>query len=136
MKKKLALVASGLALVAGLTACENDADVVSENLSTDADNYKVFRQIVVYNGITDEYILEVKGFCALGNDDSAGSVSYTCKVGGDSGSGGYVKDIIKVSDNIAVYAHQLEPVNVSPDYYKVTLKPTTIIPDFEFNSGN
>lgn len=135
MKLKIPALLAGLVLVTALTACENDADVVSQNLSTDADNYKVFRQIVVYNGITDQYILEVKGFCALGNNDSAGSVSYTCKVGGDAGSGGYVKDIIKVSDNIAVYAHQLEPVNVSPDYYKVTLKPTTVVPDFEFNSG-
>jgi hypothetical protein len=135
--KKKAIVAAALisTVLFGAESCENDSDVVSKNLSTDADNYKVFRQIVVYNGITGEYMLEVKGFCALGNEDSAGSVSYTCKVGGDMGSDGYIKDIIKKSDNVTVWAHQLEPVNVSPDYYKVTLKPTTIVPDFEFNSG-
>jgi hypothetical protein len=134
-KKYIAALAIVAAVGLSAGSCENDADVVSENLSTDADNYKVFRQIVVYNSITDTYMLEVKGFCALGNEDSASSVSYTCKVGGNMGSGGYVKDIIRKSDNVTVWAHQLEPVNVSPDYYKVTLKPTTIIPDFEFNSG-
>jgi hypothetical protein len=115
---------------AGLSACENDSDVVSENLSTDADNFKVFRQVVVYNAITDKYILEVQGFCALGNNDNSDSVSYTCKV-----EGGYTKDIIKKSDNTFVFVHQLSPKNVSPDFYKVTLKPTTIIPDFEANVG-
>jgi len=132
----VATVLAALLLVVGLSACENDADVASRNLSTDADNYKVFRQIVVYNTFTDTYILEVKGFCALGNEDKSGSVSYTCKVPGDQGSGGYVKDIIKTSDNVVVYAHQLEPVDVSTDFYKVTLKPTVIVPDFEFNSGS
>jgi hypothetical protein len=136
MLKRIALAATAVLALGTMTACENDADVVSKNLSTDADNYKVMRQIVVYNSFTDKYILEVIGFCALGNSDPAGSVSYTCKVGKGQGSGGYVKDIIKKSDNVTVFAHQLEPVNVSPDYYKVTLKPTTVVPDFEFNSGS
>ena len=138
MKLTIKRALAGVALavcVAGLSACENDSDVVSDNLSTDADNYKVFRQIVVYNAITDKYILEVKGFCALGNDDAADSVSYTCKVGEEQGSDGYIKDIIKKSDNTFVFVHQLEPVDVSADYYKVTIKPTVIVPDFEFNSG-
>lgn len=135
IRRVLAAVVAVLAVAVGLSACENDADVASRNISTDADNYKVFRQIVVYNSITGEYMLEVKGFCALGNDDSAGTVSYTCKVPDGTGSGGYVKDIIRKSDNVTVWAHQLEPVDVSTDYYKVTLKPTTIVPDFEFNSG-
>jgi hypothetical protein len=30
-----------------------------------------------------------------------------------------------------VFVHQLEPIDVSPDYFKVTVKPTTVIPDFD-----
>lgn len=63
---------------------------------------------------------------SLGNDDPSNEVSYTCKT-----DQGYIKDIIHTSDNSFVYAHQLHPVNVSPDYFKVTLKPTTIVPDFQ-----
>lgn len=121
------LIASFLGM--GVTACDSDADVASKNLSKDADNYKVMRQIVVYNGFTDKYILSVTGYCALGNDDPADEVSYTCK--DNSSSTGVTKDIIKKSDNTFVFVHQLEPVDVSTDYYKVVLKPTTIVPDFE-----
>lgn len=129
MNKPLALTLAAAAAVVGLTACDSDADVASKNLSKDADNYKVMRQIVVYNGFTDKYILSVTGYCALGNDDPADEVSYTCK--DNSSSTGVTKDIIKKSDNTFVFVHQLEPVDVSTDYYKVVLKPTTIVPDFE-----
>lgn len=126
MLKRIAAAIIGLFLLSGFAACSSDSDVASKNLSKDADNYKIFRQVVVYNSITDKYILEVKGFCSLGNHDSAGTVSYTCKT-----SEGYVKDIIKKSDNVLVFAHQLDPANVSTKYYKVILKPTEIVPQFE-----
>lgn len=113
--------AAGLAL----TGCSHDSDTVNDNLSNDADQYKVFRQIVVYNAITDNYILEVDGYCSLGNNDSGDEVTYTCKT-----AGGYVKDIIKKSDNTFVFVHQLHPKNVSKDFFQVTLKPTEIVPDF------
>lgn len=116
-----------LALAAGvtLTGCSHDSDTVNENLSNEADQYKVFREVIVYNGLTDKYILVVRGYCSLGNNDSGDEVTYTCK-----SPGGYVKDIIKKSDNTFVFVHQLHPKNVSKDYFEVTLKPTEVIPDF------
>lgn len=112
-----------------LSGCTHKSDTVSQNISNDADQYKVFRQIVVYNAITDKYILEVDGWCALGNDDPSNEVSYTCKVGEKS----YVKDIVHVSDNTLVFEHQLKPsANVSDTYFQVTLRPETIIPNINF----
>lgn len=126
MKKLITTVLAALLLVVGLSACTHKSDTVSENLSNDADSYKVFRQVVVYNAITDKYILEVEGWCALGNDDTASVTTYTCKV-----PGGYVKDIIKRSDNTFVFVHQLKPKDVSDTYFKVTLRPEEIVPDFD-----
>lgn len=47
--------------VALLTAC-TDADVVSSNLSQDADNFEINRRIVFFNGITNTYLLSIEGF--------------------------------------------------------------------------
>lgn len=115
-----------LVVALSLVGCSHKSDTVSKNLSKEADSFRVFRQIVVYNSITDKYILEVDGWCALGNNDS-GQVTYTCKV-----PGGYVKDIVKQSDNTFVFVHQLKPKSVSDTYYKVILRPETIIPNIDF----
>lgn len=129
LKKAAAVTVGVLGLTLGLGACQSDSDVVSKNISKDSDNYKVARQIVVYNGITDRYILEVDGFCSLGNNDKPDQVTYTCKATGEEG--GYVKDIIKKSDNTFVFVHQLKPSQVSTKHVKVIFKPSTVIPNFE-----
>lgn len=128
MKRKiLAAILALVALTMGLSACKSDADVASKNLSKAADNYEVMRNIVVYNGITDKYIMTVTGYCALGNEDSADQVSYTCK-----SDAGLVKDIIKKSDNTFVFVHQIYPKgDVSTSYFRVVLKPSTVVPDFD-----
>lgn len=129
--RKRRVIAPVIAILALLlvSGCRHKSDTVSSNISADADSYKVFRQIVVYNGITDKVILEVDGFCALGNNDPTGEVSYTCKVAGGSG---YIKDIINKSDNTFVFEHQINAVKVSDTYFKVILRPESILPDINF----
>lgn len=130
MKKTVTALTTALALLLGagsLTACTSDADVVSENISKDADNFKINRRIVFYNGITGDYILVVEGFCSLGNNDPAGKLSVTCKTGKDS----YKKHTLGLSDNVTYFSEQLDGANVSPDHYKVVFKPSTIVPDVE-----
>jgi hypothetical protein len=121
--KRLAVVLLPLLL---FTACPSDADVASENLSKAADNFEVMRRIVFYNGITADYILTVEGRCSLGNFDSAGELSVTCKVGK-----GYKKHYLGLSDNVTYFAEQLEAKNVSKDHYRVVFKPKTIVPDID-----
>lgn len=130
MKKTLLSVAALLLAGGALTAC-SDADTVSHNLSQDADNFKVWRQIVLYNGITDKYVLEIDGYCSLGNSDASDRVTVTCKVASGNDTDSYTKDIYLKSDNTMVFAHQIGGVHVSPDHYKVVLKPETVIPNFE-----
>lgn len=123
MKKKIALALTAGILLAGCS----DADVASRNLSKEADNFEVQRRIVFYNGINGEYILEVQGLCALGNEDDAGQLSVTCKTGPET----YKKHFLGLSDNVTYFAEQLEGKNVSEFYYKVNFKPQTIIPDID-----
>lgn len=110
----------------GLSACTNDADVASHNISRAADQFEINRRIVFYNGITDTYILSVEGLCSIGNDSSAIEMSVTCKTGS-----GYVKHYLGRADNVTYFAEQLRTANVSTSHYKVIFKPSVIIPDVD-----
>ena len=104
-----------------------DADVASRNLSVAADMFEIQRRVVFYNGITDDYILVIEGLCSLGNYDSSGELSVTCKTGADS----YKKHFLGLSDNVTYFAEQLEPQQVGVYHYRVIFKPETIIPDID-----
>lgn len=122
--KKFALIVS---MIAAMLAGCSDADVASSNLSKAADNFEVNRRVVFYNGITGDYMLTIEGLCSLGNNDSAGKVSITCK----TGQGTFKKHFLGLSDNVTFFVEQLEPLPVSVYRYRVIFKPSVIIPDIE-----
>lgn len=122
----LAITLSASALV--LTGCGRDADIASRNLSVAADQFQIDRRVVFYNGITGEYMLTVEGRCSLGNNDSAGQLTITCKTGEDV----YKKHFLGLSDNVTYFVEQLESKGVSAYHYKVIFKPQSIVPDVDF----
>lgn len=123
MKKYLVSALIALSLV----GCGRDADIASRNLSTAADMFEINRRIVFYNGITGEYMLTLTGLCALGNQDSYGQLSVTCKVGPTS----YKKHFLGLSDNVTYFVEQIEADKSSPYMYRVVFKPLSIVPDIE-----
>jgi hypothetical protein len=132
MKKVLLLVLVVLSFFV-LSSCESAADRVSYNLSEDADQFRVLRKIVFYNGITDEYMFAMEGYCSIEADTSDNQLEVTCKVGMDK----YEKHFLGLSDNVTYMVLQLDPVDVSEFHYKVYLRPQTLIPDIEVQtSGN
>jgi len=109
-----------------LTGC-SDADTASYNLSKDADNFKINRRVVFYNGINGEYMLTIEGRCSLGNTDKDKQLTVTCKTGEDQ----YKKHFLWLSDNVTYFVEQIDWKNVSANFYKVIFKPSVIIPDIE-----
>lgn len=105
----------------------SDADVVSNNISKDADYFKINRRVVFYNGITGEYMLTIEGKCSLGNDDPANKLTVTCKIGEDK----YKKHFLGLSDNVTYFVEQIDPADVSEYHYKVVFKPSVIVPDID-----
>jgi hypothetical protein len=108
-----------------LSGCSSDADVASDNLSQAAEDFKINRRVVFYNGITDSYILSIEGFCSVETEED-NKLTVTCKVGND-----YKKHFLGRSDNVTWFAEQLSAANVSTDHYKVFFKPSSIIPDVD-----
>lgn len=126
MKKLVAALVVLMVFV--FTGCiTNDADVASENLSKAADQFEILRRVVFYNGITDQYIFSIEGFCSLGNNDPPRELSVTCKLGPNE----FKKHFLGLSDNVTYFVEQLESANVSTGHYRVIFKPSVIIPDIE-----
>lgn len=127
MKRKIIalIVACFVGLTLTASSCESDADIASENLSKDADNFKINRRVIFYNAIKGEYLLVIEGFCSVDPGD-ANRMTVTCKVGN-----GFKKHFLGKSDNVTWFAEQISAANVSTSHYKVIFKPSAIIPDIE-----
>ena len=59
------LLLVGLLLASLFLGGCSDADIASHNISRDSDYFRVLRRVVFYNGITNEYMLSIEGFCSL-----------------------------------------------------------------------
>ena len=125
--KKIILLPLAAIAAGGLAGCEPPADKASYNISKAADNFEIYRRVVFYNGITDKYILEVTGFCSIGNHDGPKELTITCK----TGDGEYKKHFLGLSDNVTYFAEQLRGADVSTYHYRVQFRPQTIIPDID-----
>ena len=117
-----------LAALSGLFyGCSRDAQVASQNLSYEADNFNLQRRVVFYNGITGEYMLVVEGLCSIEYDSVDKQLELTCKTGPDT----YKKHFLGLSDNVTYFVEQLEPKAVDKYHYKVMFKPASILPDID-----
>lgn len=130
MKRKFGLAFVVIASLASLTACfDTDANVASENLSKEADQFKIPRRITFVNGITDKYLMVIEGKCSIQPDTASKKLDVTCKVGENPEK--YKKHFLGLSDNVTYFVEQVDGASVSSDHYKVIWKPETLLPDFD-----
>ena len=114
-----------VAVLLGLTGCDTDAMVASENLSKAADQFEINRRIIFFNGITDKYIMIIEGKCSIEVQDK--KLNVTCKTQG----GEFKKHFLGLSDNVTWFAEQIEGVSVDTNHYRVIFKPEVLIPDID-----
>lgn len=129
--KRTKLLALGSSLAFILAGCASDADVVSQNISKDSEQFRVTRRVVFFNGITDKYLLEIEGLCSIEADAEDDQLEVTCKVDKDT----YKKHFLGLSDNVSYFVEQMEPIEEDPYHYKVIFKPEEIIPDIEMSTN-
>lgn len=122
-----------IALLSALTvACFDDAHVASRNTIKAADNFEINRRIVFYNGITDSYMLEIEGRCSVDLNDTQTAFNVICKTGEQE----FKRHTLVLSDNVTAFVEQIEPNKASSHFYRVTFKPTVVVPDIDMRLPN
>jgi hypothetical protein len=118
-----------LSLFAAVSCGDPAADVVSENLSTAADQFEIDRRVVFFNGITDTYLMTIEGRCSI--TDEGKQLEVTCKVGDEQ----YKKHFLGLSDNVSYFVEQVQGAKADAYRYRVIFRPETIIPDPEIDTS-
>lgn len=129
--RKKTLVITGLLVVGAFfsTAAAgcSEAKTVSDNISTDADNFKIQRKVVGINTRTDKYLFYVEGKCSIEPDGDR--LIATCKYGEND----YRKQYMGKGTDVFWSSVQAEGVAADVYRTKIVLKPEGIIPDLELN---
>ena len=112
-------------IVVSVSGCfMRDSQVVSHNLSKEADQFRIRRRIVFYNSITDTYMFEMRGNCSIKVDNYDKQLEVTVMTGLNE----YKKHYLGLSDNVTYFVEQIEEKNVSKYKYEIIFKPKSIIP--------
>lgn len=126
MKNKLMTIFVAIILGLGVTGCafDRDADVASQNVSKEADQFKVKRRIVFVNLRSDTYLYSITGNCSINTDASDNQLEVICKVGENK----YQKHFLYLSKETTYTVEQLNYSEVSKYDYEIVFKPESIVP--------
>jgi hypothetical protein len=127
--RRLALVAGLAATLAGAAGCGSNADTVSHNLSVEAEKFRVQRQILVVNNITDKVLFEVEGKCSI--ERSGRELIAICKHNDHD----FRKHFLGLADNVSYIVAQVGGVDVSEYRTKIVFRPQSIVPDLDLVTG-
>ncbi|AHK12003.1 hypothetical protein Hosp_049 [Mycobacterium phage Hosp] len=125
MNKIAVVAAAGLAALT-LASCSSPSDVVSENISKEAENFGIARKINYVNGVTDKLTMTIEGRCNIDVDEAESQLEVTCRT-----PMGDLKHFLHLSDNMTYFVEQVDPARVSQDQYKVYWNPSVLIPDID-----
>lgn len=116
MKKKLlGILFAGILTVALLTGCETEADRVNYNLTQQADNFNVVRQLTVINCIEGDVLFQMTGKMSITADTDDDQLEIIVE-DGDT----YVKHFVGLSDNVTYVVEDLNLGENAVSKYKYT----------------
>lgn len=119
MKRKI--IACVVLAAITMTGCSTEADKVAHNIAVEADNFNVYRRVVIINTRTDKPEFEVVGKLSV----TVSSDRLDVIVEED---GRYYKHIINLTDNNMFVVEDLGGADVSQFKYEVNYIPESIVP--------
>lgn len=123
MKKIICLVIILVLIVVFGTGCYRQADIVSQNIGKEADNFNVTRRLAVINARTDKPIFELVGNFSLKNN-STNELEVICEVA----PGEYKKHFVYLNQWTIYVVEDVSGANVSQYHYEVNFLPEMFIP--------
>ncbi|KAF5080627.1 hypothetical protein LNN31_11850 [Acetobacterium wieringae] len=123
MMKKTAIFIALFGLLM-LTGCESEAEKVSYNLSQQADNFNVIRQLTVINCIEGDVLFQMTGKMSITADTADNQLEVIV----EDEDGSYKKHFIGLSDNVTYVVEDLGGNDVSKYKYTLNYNPKMWIP--------
>lgn len=119
MKKKLlGLVLAGIFSCCIFTGCyATEAQRVSHNLSQEAENFHIVRQLTVINCIEGDVLFQMTGRMSIMADTSDNQLEIIVENDDDT----YVKHFVGLSDNVTYVIEDLNMGSNDVEKYKYTL---------------
>ncbi|OHW62187.1 hypothetical protein EUAN_12560 [Andreesenia angusta] len=121
MKKKLAAAIIATGLMVSLVGCR-ESDRVSYNLSKQADNFNVVRQLTVVNAIQGDVLFQMTGKLSIEEIENQLEITV------EDGDGTYKKHFVGLSDNVTYVVEQKSDVYVDKYQYTLNYNPKMWIP--------
>lgn len=123
MKKKLIITMVTILAIATFTGC-SESERVSSNLSQEADNFNVVRQLTVMNCIQGDILFQMTGKMSIKADKSDNQLEVVV----ENSDGSYQKHFVGLSDNVTYVVEQKNYKNVDKYQYTLNYNPKMWIP--------
>lgn len=114
--KLISIILTAVLAAITLTGCETEAQRVSYNLSQQADNFNIVRELTVIDCITGDTLFQMSGRMSITADIADNQLEIIVE---DDGT--YVKHFVGLSDNVTYIVEDLNLGANDVNKYKYTL---------------
>jgi hypothetical protein len=130
MNKKAVVLAIAITAITGvlLVGC-NEADRVSSNISKEADNFNIVRELTVINNFTDTVQFQMTGKLSINDDGNQLEITVLNE------DGQYKKHFVGMSEFTTYVVEDVTGSDVSTSKYSLNFNPDMILP-FDFKNRN
>lgn len=117
MKKKLTIVLVIAMMAAGIITGCSEKDRVESNLTKEADNFNVVRQLTVINCLKGDTLFQMTGKMSI----TADTADNQLEIIAENDDGTYVKHFVGLSDNVTYVIEDMNLGKNDVEKYKYTL---------------
>lgn len=105
------------------------ADMVSRNISKEADAFNVTRKLTVINARTDTVMLELIGTFSIQTDQANRELNVVCEIG----PGQYQKHFVYLNEYTLYVVEDISNTNVDKYHYELNILPFLNTPQIKFD---